>query len=246
MTKVYSREEIEFNLSSETQFHLAVTNYTTAREIYSHLLKLGVAPINPNCFYFTFDRRHLLWTDTVGSVGQDKSEPHWCFQDEPEASSSRLNRKRNTKRLDELIQAEQLDEFGNPESRKQSAKRKCTQRPENPKPSQNSDLEDMDYSSEESSSSSSDSDSDIEELANSLLKNCSNPITPPETAQEEIEGQRQSHTSIHFLAALKKILTVAYQKYGVKITPVGVKRRFDALIFPEMVAAHPIIFMPSH
>lgn len=46
-----------------------VTNYTTAREIYGHLSKLGLAPTNPFCFHFTFDRRRLLWTDTVGSVG---------------------------------------------------------------------------------------------------------------------------------------------------------------------------------
>ncbi|KAJ7773533.1 hypothetical protein B0H14DRAFT_3508775 [Mycena olivaceomarginata] len=66
------------------------------------------------------------------------------FFGDDEPSSSRSHRKRNTKRLDEFIPAEQLDEFGNPTPFRQSTKRK----------------RDSDFSGEDSSSS----DSDIEEV----------------------------------------------------------------------------------
>ncbi|KAJ7796120.1 hypothetical protein B0H14DRAFT_2620213 [Mycena olivaceomarginata] len=65
--------------------------------------------------------------------------------DAPEAPS-RSRRDRNIKRLDEFIELEKLDEFGNPEATKQSTK-------------QNSDLDDLDYSADNSSS-----DYDIQEI----------------------------------------------------------------------------------
>jgi hypothetical protein len=56
-------------LLGSISYTLVVTNYTTAREIYSHISKLGLAPTNPVYFYFIFDRRRVLWTDSVGSLG---------------------------------------------------------------------------------------------------------------------------------------------------------------------------------
>ncbi|KAJ7856960.1 hypothetical protein B0H14DRAFT_3135922 [Mycena olivaceomarginata] len=135
-----------------------VTKYTTAGEIYSHLS----------------DR--LLWTDTVGSVGLGPMS-HLFLRiqvpggatDAPEASS-RSRRDRNTKRLDEFIELEKLDEFGNPEATKQSTKRKRPHKRQNPLPAENSDPDDLDYSADDNSSSDDDIQEIIsnEELADSL------------------------------------------------------------------------------
>ncbi|KAJ7701284.1 hypothetical protein B0H14DRAFT_2648510 [Mycena olivaceomarginata] len=101
---------------------ISVQGGTTAREIYSRLAKLGFVPSNSSCFYFIYERHHLLWTDTVASAGLGPLShlylrlrlPGGGNPDDDEPSSSCSHRKRNTKRLDEFIQAEQLDEFGNP------------------------------------------------------------------------------------------------------------------------------------
>jgi hypothetical protein len=78
--------------------------------------------------------------------------PCSCFKDAPEASS-RLRRDRNTKRLNEFIELEKLDEFGNPEATKRSTKRKCPHKRQNPLPAENSDPDDYDYSADDNSSS---------------------------------------------------------------------------------------------
>ncbi|KAJ7702129.1 hypothetical protein B0H16DRAFT_1832102 [Mycena metata] len=150
-----------------------VTNCTRAREIYSQLSKLGLVPTAAVCFYFTFDRRRMLWMDTVGSVGlgplshlhlrlrvlggADAAEP-----DEPEASSSRSKRDRKTStRLNDAMQAEKVDEFGNPELTTQAQKRKRAHKSTKSTAAQNSDPEDLDFSGDDSGRSS---DSDVEEV----------------------------------------------------------------------------------
>ncbi|KAJ7845133.1 hypothetical protein B0H14DRAFT_3455163 [Mycena olivaceomarginata] len=109
----------------------------------------------------------LLWTDTVASAGLGPLShlylrlrlPGGANPDDDEPSSSRSHRKRNTKRLDEFIQAEQLDEFGNPTPSRQSTKRKRARKPKKSAPVENSDPEDSDFSGEDTSSNS-----DIEEV----------------------------------------------------------------------------------
>ncbi|KAJ7337592.1 hypothetical protein DFH08DRAFT_812914 [Mycena albidolilacea] len=73
-------------------------------------------------------------------------------------------------RLNEFIELEKLDEFGNPEATKKSTKHKCPHKHQNLLPAENSDPDDLDYSADNNSSSDDDIQEIIsnEELADSL------------------------------------------------------------------------------
>lgn len=90
------------------------------------------------------------------------------WKGQPEALSSRPRRTQNTKQMDLILEAEQLDEFGNPAQRQKSVKRKRTSQPQ-PRPANNSDPEDNDYGDGNTDdASSSGSDSDIEEVISNV------------------------------------------------------------------------------
>ncbi|KAJ7504988.1 hypothetical protein B0H11DRAFT_1905059 [Mycena galericulata] len=108
------------------------------------------------------------------------------LQHQPTASSSRPRRERDTTRLEEVLQAEQMDEEGNPENPRTSAKRKrAAKSKRKAKPVENSDAEDMDYGTDENGDASSDSsDSDVEEvLPNSELADSLPTKTIPENSR---------------------------------------------------------------
>ncbi|KAF7372351.1 Transposase-like protein [Mycena venus] len=104
-------------------------------------------------------------------------------QGQPTASSSRPNRTRNTTRIDVILEAERVDEDGNPENHRKPVKRK---RPSKSKVKPvDSDPDDSDFETDENGNeSTSSSDSDIEEiLPNTELADSLPTKTVPEKSQ---------------------------------------------------------------
>ncbi|KAJ7321009.1 hypothetical protein DFH08DRAFT_970311 [Mycena albidolilacea] len=161
---------------------ILVTKYTTVYEIYQHLLDLGVVPkTGINNLFFTVGGRRVSWDDTMESLKLGPIShldlrirvPGGANPD-PEASSSSLpaKRKRNEKRMQNILTAEDQDSDGNPEgNRPKKSARKSRKKKARRDDTAKTDAEDNDFSS----GSESDSDSDVElvmtneELADSLL-----------------------------------------------------------------------------
>ncbi|KAJ7797481.1 hypothetical protein B0H14DRAFT_2618905 [Mycena olivaceomarginata] len=133
--------------ASHRSIPMTVTGCTTFGEIYAQLEDLELVPPG---------RRTAFYLDHVfGGANEHQAE----------ASSSRSRPPRNwdNRRFEALVQAEGLDEFGNPETpkRQQKRKRPAPKAKENGKEVENSDPEDADFSGPSSDESS---DSDIEEV----------------------------------------------------------------------------------
>ncbi|KAJ7488756.1 hypothetical protein B0H11DRAFT_1912906 [Mycena galericulata] len=171
-----------------------VTGYMTAGDLYQRLADLGLVPTKRTCFYFTYRGRRIPWEDAIGAYGVAQLshlQLHLVVlgganEDQPTASSSRPRRERDTTRLEEVLQAEQMDEEGNPENPRTSAKRKrAAKSKRKAKPVENSDAEDMDYGTDENGDASSDSsDPDVEEvLPNSELADSLPTKTIPENSR---------------------------------------------------------------
>ncbi|KAJ7907718.1 hypothetical protein B0H13DRAFT_1879343 [Mycena leptocephala] len=116
----------------------------------------------------------MAWEDTLEALGVGNlchlqlklRVPGGAGRGPSEASSSRPRRERDGRRLAAAIETEQLDEFGNPEAPKTSAKRKRPTKKAR-KAAENSDPDGTDFTTDDSDSSS---DSEVEEvLSNSEL-----------------------------------------------------------------------------
>ncbi|KAJ7477879.1 hypothetical protein B0H11DRAFT_1917038 [Mycena galericulata] len=137
---------------------MAVTAALTPDDLYSRLAELGLAPANRKCFYFSYRGRRIPWEEALGAYGVSNLS-HLQLnlvilgggnQDQPTASSSRPHRERNTSRIDKILEAERMDEDGNPEPIAQPV---------------NSDPDDSDFETDKNGgASTSSSDSDIEEV----------------------------------------------------------------------------------
>ncbi|KAJ7807655.1 hypothetical protein B0H14DRAFT_3763952 [Mycena olivaceomarginata] len=160
--------------SSHRSIPMTVTGCTTFSEIYAQLEDLElVPPGRRTAFYLDHGGRRVLWSETLASRGTGPlSYLHLRLlvfgganEHQAEASSSRSRpaRNRDNRRFEALVQAEGLDEFGNPETpkRQQKRKRPAPKAKENGKEVENSDPKDADFSGPSSDESS---DSDIEEV----------------------------------------------------------------------------------
>ncbi|KAJ7794738.1 hypothetical protein B0H14DRAFT_2621657 [Mycena olivaceomarginata] len=104
---------------------ILVTKHTTVYKIYRHLLDLRLVPrVGLSNLYFTVGGRRVSWDDTMESLKLGPIShldlrirmPGGANPD-PEASSSSLptKRKRDEKRMQNILTAENLDSDGNPE-----------------------------------------------------------------------------------------------------------------------------------
>ncbi|KAJ7876970.1 hypothetical protein B0H13DRAFT_2347391 [Mycena leptocephala] len=171
----------------------------TADDLYCCLTDLGLVPANRTCFYFTYQGRRIAWEEAIGAYGVSNLSHlqlnlavlgggKQAHPDQPIASSSRPRRDRDTTRIDEVLEAEQMDSDGNPENPRKSTKRKrpTKSKPKvKAKPIVNSDPEDLDFETDESDdTSSSSNESDIEEvLPNAELADSLPTKTIPENSR---------------------------------------------------------------
>ncbi|KAJ7498409.1 hypothetical protein B0H11DRAFT_2189684 [Mycena galericulata] len=101
----------------------------TAGDLYHRLAELGLVPANRNCFYFSHRGRRIPWEEAIGACGVlplSHLQLNLCggHQGQPTASSYRPRRERDTTRIEEVLEAEQMDSDGNPENPRKSVKRK--------------------------------------------------------------------------------------------------------------------------
>ncbi|KAJ7922619.1 hypothetical protein B0H13DRAFT_1865636 [Mycena leptocephala] len=122
--------------------------------LYGHLISLGLVPTNRQHLYFTHGGRRVNWTDTMQSLGLGPLSHLQMRVIVPgganaEAGSSRRpGQYKDSTRMADILAAEGVDEFGNPEKAKTSVKRK-----RKAKKPVNSDPEDEDFATSEESES---------------------------------------------------------------------------------------------
>ncbi|KAJ6616177.1 hypothetical protein B0H10DRAFT_1949377 [Mycena sp. CBHHK59/15] len=151
-------------------FSSLVTDDTTVGEIYDYLMSLGLVPKSSRQqLYFTHGGRRVAWDDTMQSLELGALShlhmrvpvPGGADPGGPEAGPSRQSgRSKDPSRMEELLAAEQLDEFGNPEKSRSKRAPAPAKRKRKAK-RVNTDSEDNSF---EGSDESDSDDSKIEEI----------------------------------------------------------------------------------